>query len=229
MIVLLVSDHIYELFGAEIVVAQQCGAEVLRHVDACAVAAQQQLLVEAVARQVAPHRAILLAEQYAHIQTFLHQLFAEQIGVRLIVHLVESHTQAVVGLVEAGIHPAVHLLPQRTHLLVTLFPLLQHLLGLDHQGGLLLGLLLLYPTLHQLFDLILIVFVELHIVLAHQVVTLHAARLGRLAVAVAHPGQHTLADVDAAVVHQIHLLHIGTGGGQQLAYRPTEEVVSDMT
>ncbi len=220
MVILLVANDINQALGAEVVVAQLGRAEVLGHVDTGAVAAQQHLLVEAVAGEVATDGAIGTPVQHTHIQTLLHQLFAEQVGVRFIVHLVEADTEAAVGFVETGIHPSVHLLPQGTHFLVALFPAFQHLLRLHHQGGLLLGLLLLYPTLHQLLDFCLVVLVELHVVFAHQVVALHAGAFGRLAVAEALPGQHALADVDAAVVHEVDFLNVGAVGGQQLAHRP---------
>ena len=80
----------------------------------------------------------------------------------------------------------------------------------------------------ELAHLFLIMFVELDIVFAHQMVAFHAAAFGRFAVAVAQPGEHRLADVDAAVVDKVHLLDVGPVGGQQLADGPPQQVVADM-
>ena len=81
---------------------------------------------------------------------------------------------------------------------------------------------------HQLFDFFLIMLVEFDIIFAHEVVALHPAAFRGLAVAVAQPGQHRFADMDATVVDEVHLLDVGTVGGEQLADRPAKEVVADM-
>ena len=228
VVVLLVADHVDELVGLEVVVAQQGGPEVLGHVYAGAVATEQELLVQPVARKVAPHRTVVLAVHHSEVEPLLHQLFAEQIGLRLIVYLVEVDAKAVVGLVEAGIDPPVHGLPQAAHLRVAFLPAFEHLLGLDHEGGFALGLLLVHTVVGELLDLFFIVLVELHIVFAHKVVAFHSGRFGGLPVAVALPGEHTLADMDAAVVDEVHHLHIGPSGREQLAHRPPQQVVAYM-
>ena len=229
VIVLLVTHHIDELVGVELIVAQERGAEVLGHIDGGAVAAEQQFLVEAVGGEVAPHGAVLFAEKDTHVETFLHQLFAQQVGVGLIVYLVKAYTHFAVGLVEAGIDPVVHLGPEVADFLVALFPTFEHLLCFEHERGLLLGLFLLHALRHELAYLLFIVFVELDVVFAHKVVAFHAAAFGCFAVAVAQPSKHGFADVDAAVVDEVHLLDIGTVGFEQAAHRPAQQVVADVS
>ena len=52
--------------------------------------------------------------------------------------------------------------------------------------------------------------------------------LRRLAVPALEPGQHRLADVDAAIVDQVDFQDAMTAGGEQLAHRPAQQVVADM-
>ena len=70
--------------------------------------------------------------------------------------------------------------------------------------------------------------VELDVVFADEVVALHARRSGCLAVAVKLPSQHRLADMDAAVVHQIGLDDVMTVGPEYLRHGVTQQVVADM-
>ena len=65
VIVLLVSHHIDHLVNGEVGEAHLGGADVLRHVDAGAVGAEQQLLVQALVCEVSPHRVVVLAEEQA--------------------------------------------------------------------------------------------------------------------------------------------------------------------
>ena len=92
----------------------------------------------------------------------------------------------------------------------------------------LLGLLLALALGHELLDLGLVVLVELDVVLAHQVVALHARRGGRLAAAVELPCQHRLADVDATVIDQVGLDDRVAVGLEDLRHGVTQQVVADV-
>ena len=74
-----------------------------------------------------------------------------------------------------------------------------------------------------------IVLVERHVVVSDEVVALFARRFGSLAVAPLQPGQHTLTDMDAAVVHDIGLHHAIAVGSHDLCKRPAQQVVADVS
>ena len=59
-------------------------------------------------------------------------------------------------------------------------------------------------------------------------VALLAGGLRRLAATALEPGQHRFADVYATVVHQVYLQHLMSAGSEQLAHRPTQQVVADV-
>ena len=228
VVVLLVAhdvDHVVELIVLE---AAESRAEVLRHVDRRAVAAQQQFLVQSVGREVDPHRIVGTAVEDTLFKPLLDERLAQQVGLRLVIDLVEIDAQRLVGHVEALVNPAVHRLPERVHLGVPGLPLAQHLLRLEHDRGVFLGLVLRLSLRDQLPDLRLVVFVELHVVLAHEVIALHHRRCRGFAVSVELPRQHRLADVDAAVVHQIGLDDRMAVGLENLRHGVTQQVVADM-
>ena len=86
---------------------------------------------------------------------------------------------------------------------------------LDKRGlllGLLLSLFLTHALSHEpggkLLDLLTIVLVESHVVVADEVVTFLSARLRSLAVAVFQPCEHRLADMYATVVDDVGLHHL---------------------
>ena len=81
------------------------GPEILGDIDGRAVGAQQQLAVEAVGGEVAPYRTVGVTLEHAHVEAALHELLAEQVGVMLVIGLVESDAEGLVGLVEAVEHP----------------------------------------------------------------------------------------------------------------------------
>ena len=53
-----------------------------------------------------------------------------------------------------------------------------------------------------------------------------ARRFGSFAVAVFQPSQHRFADVDSAVVHEVHLFNVVAVGFEQFRHRPAEQVVT---
>ena len=229
VIVLLIAHHIYHLVDGIVLIAQLSGANVLSHVDAGTVATQQQLVVQAIGSEVGPHAVVVLAVEHALGEAFLHLFFSFEIGLALVVNLVEVHAHALVGLVETGINPAVHLLPQRAHLGVVVLPLLEHLASLMHESRLLLGLLFANALSgSNLLNLGLVVLVEEHIEVANQVVALLASALGSGAIAPLEPREHRLADVDATVVDDIGLHHLVATGFHNLCQTESQQVVAHM-
>ena len=224
VIVLLVAHHVDHLVDGIVGETLFGRTDVLRHVDRRTVSTEQQLVVEAFAREVGPHGTVFLAVEKTFLQSFEHFLLAFQVCVRFVVYLVEADAHHLVSFVEAGIYPVVHLLPQGTYFRVTSLPLHEHLAGFLHQGrfsfGLSLGFFLVHAfgliLGHQLLHFSLEVFVESHVVVTNEVVTLFAARLGRLAVAILQPRQHRLADVDTAVVHDVGFHHTVAVGGNDI-------------
>ena len=97
------------------------------------------------------------------------------------------------------------------------------------EGSLLLGLLLVHALSHELLYLLAVVLVEGHVVVADKVVTLLAVGFGGLAVAVLLPCQHALADVYAAVVHDVGLHHTVAVGLHNLCQGPAQQVVAHVS
>ena len=226
MVILLVSNHIYQFFGIEILLAELCRAEVLRHINGSAVLAEKQFLVEAVAGEVGPNGAVVLAEKNAVLKTFHNRFFAKKICVRFVINLVEIDAQTFVSLVESFVHPAVHRLPKAVHFGVLGLPFAEHLLRFEHQRCVFGGIVLAHALFNKFLNLFFVVFVEKHVVFSDKVVAFLARRFGSFAVAVFQPRQHRFADVDSAVVHKVHLLYVVAVGFEQFRHRPAEQVVA---
>ncbi len=229
VIVLLVAHHIHHFVNGEVAETEFGGADVLSHVDRSAVRAEQQLVVQSLGRQVGPDGTVLPAVHLAFLQALQHQLLALQVGLRLIVYLVEVHAHLAVCLVETGVNPRVHRFPQLAHLGIVLLPLHQHLAGLLHQRRRLLGFVLAHALCLQLLHFLLEVLVEQHVEVADQVVALLSRRFGSDAFAPFLPCQHRLADVDAAVVHYVGLDYLIAVGLQYLGQRISQQVVAHVS
>ncbi len=134
MIVLLIAHDINHLVDGIVLKAELGCADVLCHVDRGAVAAEQELVIKTLAGEVGPYGAILLAIHLAGGESFEHLVLALEIGLALVVNLVEIHPHALVGLVKTGVDPLVHSLPEGTYFGVFLFPFHEHLAGLFHEG-----------------------------------------------------------------------------------------------
>ena len=130
MVVLLITYHVDHLINGVVLVAHFSRTDVLGHIDAGTVGAQQQFLVETLTSEVCPYRAVVMPLEESLGEAFLYLGLALEVGLALIIYLVELYTHLLVGLVETGIDPRVHLLPQGTHLWVVLLPLHQHLVSL---------------------------------------------------------------------------------------------------
>ena len=228
MVVLLVAHDVNHLVDGIVLETHLRRADVLRHIDAGAVAAQQEFLVETLVGKIGPDRTVVFAEEKAFFEPFLDLFLACEIGFRLVVNLVERHAECLVGLVETGIHPVVHHLPQIAHLGVVLLPFHEHFAGFLDERRFEFRLFLVHSAGHELLDFLAIVLVEEHIVVADEVVSFLAARLGRFAVAPFLPRKHRLADVDAAVVDDVRFYYFPAVGLHNFRQRPTEQVVSNV-
>ena len=226
VVVLLITHDINHAVDGIVLVTQLGGTDVLGHIDRRAVAAQQQLVVQAVGSEVSPHAIVFLAVEDALLEALEHGVASHQIGVALVVDFVEGNTHALVGLVKAGIYPVVHLLPQGANLGVTSLPATQHVVCLLDEGCLLLGLFRTHTLLDEFLDFGLIVLVKCHIEVANQVVALLAGRFGCCAIAPLEPSKHRLADVDTAVVDDIGLDHLVTVGLHNLGEAVAQQVVA---
>ena len=98
-------------------------------------------MVQSVGCQVGPYRSILLSIEAALLKSTQYLLLAGEVGLRLVVDLVEGDPHLEVGLIEAGIDPTVHQLPEIHRLGIVRLPLAEHLACLLHQCRLFLGLL----------------------------------------------------------------------------------------
>ena len=185
-------------------------------------------MVESVGGQVGPHRSVVLAVHLAGGEPFEHLLLAFEVGLALVVDLVEAHSHAAVGLVESVVDPAVHRLPEGAHLGIPGFPFAQHGAGLLHQGRCGFGLLLGHAFLHEVGHFGLEMLVEEHVEVADEMVALLAGLLGGDTVAPLLPGEHRLADVYAAVVDDVGLHHAVAARGEYLREAPSEQYVAEV-
>ena len=237
VVVLLVAHDVDHLVDGEVGKAKFGGADILSHIDGSAIGTEKQFVVESLTGEVGPHGAILLAVEESLLQSLHHLFLTFEVGVRLVVNLVEADAHHLVRLVETGIYPVVHALPEAAHFGVASFPLHQHLAGFLHQRtfgfSFCLGLLFTHAfgheTGHQFLHFSLVVFVECHIIVANQVVALLAGRFGSFALTVLQPGQHALADVDTTVVHDVGLHHAVTVGRHNIGQRVAQEVVAHVS
>jgi len=81
VIVLLVAHHVYHPVDGEILIAELGGADVLGHVDAGAVGAQQELMVEAGVGEVGPDRPVVPAIHDPLLDAGEHKVLPLEIGV----------------------------------------------------------------------------------------------------------------------------------------------------
>ena len=174
MVVLLVANDIDHLVNGIVLETHLGSTDVLRHIYRCAVATQQQFLVQTFVGQVSPYRVVLVALKETLGESLFHLGFTLQVSLTLVIYLVEGNAHLLVGLVETGIHPVVHLLPQGAHLRVVLLPFHQHLVSLLDERSLLLSLFFVHALSHEFLYLLAVVLVEGYIVVTNQVVALLA-------------------------------------------------------
>ena len=229
MVVLLIAHHIDHLVDGEVLETELGGADVLCHIDGGAIGTKKEFFVESFCREVSPHGAIFATIEEAFLQPFHHLFLAFEVGVRLVVYLVETYAHHLVGLIKSSIDPLIHLLPETAYFRVALLPLDEHLMGFLDEGSLLFGLLFVHAQCNQFLDFFAVMLVEGYIVVAYEVVTLLARGFRCLTVAPFEPCQHALTDVDTAVVHDVGLDHLVTVGFDDACEGAAKKVVPDMT
>ena len=207
VVVLLVADDVDHAVDGVIVVAELGGADVLGHVDRRAIGAQEELLVEAVGGEVGPDGAVGATVEESTREALEHFVAPLEVGLRLVIDLVEADAKPAIRRVEAGVDPAIHRGPKGAHLLVSGLPTAQHLARLGHERRLGFSLLAGQPGGLERAQLLAVMLVEEHVEVAHEVVALLAGRLRRGALAPLLPREHGLADVDAAIVDDVRLDH----------------------
>ena len=237
MVVLLIAHDIYHLVDGIILKSHLGSTDILCHIHRGAVGAQKQFLVETFICEICPYTVVVMALKETFGETFLHLGLTLEIGLRLIVYLVETNAKRLVGLVETSIHPIVHLFPKGAHLGVVLLPFHQHLMSFLDERSFLLGFFLSLFLTHafagvlcgELLHLLTIMLVEGHIIVADKMVALLTAGLRSLTVAIFQPCQHRLADMNTTVVHDIGLHNLIAVGLHDFGKRPSEQVVAHMS
>ena len=229
MIVLFVAHHIDHLVDGIVLETHLSSTDVLCHIDRSTITAEQQFLVESFVGEVGPDRVILMALEESLLKSFFHFCLTLEVGLRLVVNLIEANTQCLVGLIETSIHPGVHLLPKSADLRVILFPLHQHLMGFLDERSLLLGFLLIHALCHEFLDFLTIVLVKSNIVVTDKVVALLAGSLWCLTISPFLPSQHGLADVDTTVIDDVGFHHTVTISCLNLSQRPAKQIVAYMS
>ena len=73
MVVLLVSDDVHVGIEVELGKTPFRRPEVLGDIDGSTVGAQQELAVETVSREVAPHRTVGILYEYPHVESLLYE------------------------------------------------------------------------------------------------------------------------------------------------------------
>ena len=209
VIVLLVAHHID--VGIEMVLRKAAlgSAQVLGDVHRSAVGTLHYLPVQAVPGEVAPYGTVRVLDEDSHFQALLHEFLAEEVGIVLVIDLVEAYAQGLVGLVEAIEYPGVHHRPEGAHLRISRFPIDEHLVHVLENGR----VLLLHPGV-------------LDIAVAHQMVALLARAFRSGAVEALLPGIHALAYMHSPVVHERGLDYLVSGCLQYVGNAGSEEVVA---
>ena len=196
VVVLFVTHHINHLVDGIVLKPEFGRADILRHVDGRAVAAQQEFLIQAFRRQICPHGTIFFLIEESFLESFEHHRLPFQIGLRFVIDLVEIDAHLPVRLVESGIHPFVHLRPERAYFGVVSLPFAEHGMRFFHQGRFCLGFRLGLFFRHafgqicrfQRCHLRSVMFLEGYVIIADQVIAFLPARFRRFALAVLQPG-----------------------------------------
>ena len=175
MIVLLVSYYVDHLVDWVILEAHLSSTDILSHINTGSIATKQQLLIETFVSQVGPNRVVLVALKKSFCEPLFYLSLTFQIGLALVVYLIETNAHLLVSFVETCIYPVVHLLPKGTNLRVVILPFHQHLVSFLNKRSLLLGFLFVHALSNQLLDFLTIVLIESYVVVANQMVALLTA------------------------------------------------------
>src|SRR5262249_8307550 len=153
-----------------------------------------------VAGKVDPDAAVFLFIEDSFLETGLDKLFAEQIGIALVINFIEVAADATVGQVKTGIDPAVHRPPQLDHLGPPSLPVDKHLLSGLHDRRFLFGLFFFHTGSHQLSHFLFMLIAEKDIIVSDKMIAFDAGAGGGSSIAITEPGDHALAYMDAAVI-----------------------------
>ena len=168
VVLLLITHHVDHTVDGVVSEAHLRCAYVLSHVDRCAIGAKKDLAIQTILAEISPHGAVLVPDKESLVQSAKHLFLSLEIGVTLVVNLIEVDPQTLVGLIKSGVDPVVHLLPERADLFITGLPLLEHLPCFLHQRAGCLGLFLRESLrVHQLLYFGAIVLIEEDIEISH--------------------------------------------------------------
>ncbi|OPZ96582.1 MAG: hypothetical protein BWY72_01585 [Bacteroidetes bacterium ADurb.Bin416] len=170
MVILFVPHHVDHLVDGVFSEAEGGCSDVLSHVHRGSVGSEQYFLIQPVCREIGPNRPIFLAQEQALFQSFQHFVLAWQVGFRFVVDFVESHSQLAIGFIESSINPFIHGSPELSDFGIAGFPPQEHVASLGHQRGGSFGGFLAVALIHQRGNLLLVMLVERHVEIAHQVV-----------------------------------------------------------
>ena len=229
MVILLVTHHVYLLIHVKLVEPIVCRTNILRHVNGSPVIPQQQLVIQPITGKISPHASGIFPVKHAVSQTFQHEVTSFLVSLWLEIYFVKRDTHHFIGLVKTFQYPIVHGPPQGNHLLIPGLPLTQHLLSLQQYRGLLLRLLFRLALLYQFLDLRLILLVKTHVIIPHEMISLSSRTLRSSTVGKLLPRNHTLADMNTPIVHQVHHNHVMPVCLLNLGNRPSQKIIPDMS
>ena len=89
VIILLVTHHVDHLVDGIILETHLCRTDVLSHINAGAIGAEQQFLVKAFVGKVCPDGVVLVAFEESFGEAFLNLGLTLEVGLRLVVNLIE--------------------------------------------------------------------------------------------------------------------------------------------
>ena len=205
MVLLLIAYDIDHLINGVLVEAHLRRTDILRDVYRGAIRAEEDLTVKTFVSEVGPYRSVRILDELAFLQTTQDFFLTEEVGLRLVVDLVEANAHTLVGLVEASIDPGVHHAPEAADLFIAILPAAEHSASVSHQRRSCFSFFLGLAFVHESRKLGLVVLVKENVEVADQVVTLLPRALGRRTITPALPSEHGLTDVDPAVVDDVGL------------------------
>ena len=109
-----------------------------------------------------------------------------------------------------------------------MLPQAEHLAGLLHERSFFLSFVFRHAFGHESLDLVGITLAEQHIEIADEVVAFLSGRFGCGAFAPELPCEHRLADMDAAIVHDIGFHHAVAASLEDAGEGVAKQVVADM-
>src|SRR6056297_591523 len=118
--------HVYQFFKGPVLMTGDSRPDILGEVEGCAVASQEDLLVQVYLRKIHPNRTILFFVKTTAFQALEHLFPSATVGFTLIVKLVKTDACVLVGRINSIDGPSIHPKPELGYLGNTLFPILKH-------------------------------------------------------------------------------------------------------